>query len=295
MGKYHIFSAYEEFRTLWTTISSKSLKDQIRAYEDHFQTTWPELWQMQTENYEEEGESWEKVAAEYVFPKFPQQIPLMPEIHQKLQNNIPWVFIKAVEEMHFTFDINFVLYVGLGVGAGWATKYHSKRAVLQGLENIVDCGWFSDEALAALTAHEIGHLVHQEWRDQAHLPNLPDPTTNNPALWDLYEEGFAMRAEHKIMGKESFHESEGQDNWVEWCHANKQWLAQQYLAHLNDKEELKRFFGSWFEIEGKKQTGYFLGHEMLKEWEITIPFKEIALLTMDEIDERVLTTLKRWV
>ncbi len=166
MGSYRIFSAFEDFQGFWPQIAQTPISNQIEVYAAEMQSRWPDLLTMQIENYEEDGNFWKDVVAEYVFPKLPSQIPHMAEIHTKLTNLIPEIFNKAVEALHFTFDINFVIYVGLGVGAGWATKFRTKRAVLHGLENIVDCGWFSEHTLGAITAHEIGHLVHQEWRDQ---------------------------------------------------------------------------------------------------------------------------------
>jgi len=42
------------------------------------------------------------------------------------------------------------------------------------------------------------------------------------------------------------------------------------------------FFGSWFEICGKSQTGYFLGHEVIVELENRLSLREIALLDSAE-------------
>ncbi|MHA1612976.1 MAG: hypothetical protein ACTSYU_13040, partial [Promethearchaeota archaeon] len=124
--------------------------------------------------------------------------------------------------------------------------------------------------------------------------HLPNKATNDLPYWDLYEEGFAMRAEHKIMGLESFHEAEGQTNWLTWCRENRNWLAKEYLASVGDKKLIRRFFGSWYDIKGQKQTGYFLGHEILKDWETNQDFKEIACLSMESIDERIHETLMAW-
>ena len=38
------------------------------------------------------------------------------------------------------------------------------------------------------------------------------------------------------------------------------------------------FFGSWFEICGRSETGYFLGYEAIKELKKRFDLKEIALL-----------------
>ena len=38
------------------------------------------------------------------------------------------------------------------------------------------------------------------------------------------------------------------------------------------------FFGSWFDVEGHKQTGYFLGHEAVRRLEEQMSLQDIALI-----------------
>jgi len=42
---------------------------------------------------------------------------------------------------------------------------------------------------------------------------------------------------------------------------------------------MRPFFGSWFDLRGQKQTGYFLGHEIIKKMQERMSLQEIALLT----------------
>jgi len=46
---------------------------------------------------------------------------------------------------------------------------------------------------------------------------------------------------------------------------------------------VKDFFGSWFNIQGRKQTGYFLGHEFIRALEETRSLRKIALLKADNV------------
>lgn len=39
------------------------------------------------------------------------------------------------------------------------------------------------------------------------------------------------------------------------------------------------FFGAWFEMHGQKQTGYFLGHELVATMQKQMGLQEIAMLT----------------
>jgi hypothetical protein len=58
----------------------------------------------------------------------------------------------------------------------------------------------------------------------------------------------------------------------------KHWLAMEFLNRIERQEQAKEFLGSWFSIQGKKQTGYFLGHEFIRALEKTRGLKETALL-----------------
>jgi hypothetical protein len=175
-------------------------------------------------------------------------------------------------------DLVSVIYVGIGLGAGWVTKYNSRPAILLGLENITDCGCIDIEALTGLIAHEFGHVVHFQRRAQANLPRSKSP------WWQLYSEGFAMKCEHLVMGGESWHmrEREGGGDWVEWCRSNLAWLAAEFIRRVDTGEPVRPFFGSWFELQGCRQTGYYLGHELIRVLEADLTIAEIALLADDD-------------
>ncbi|MDF1501291.1 MAG: hypothetical protein P1P76_12580, partial [Anaerolineales bacterium] len=52
--------------------------------------------------------------------------------------------------------------------------------------------------------------------------------------------------------------------------------------------QVRDFFGSWFQIEGRSQTGYYLGHEIIRRLEKSNSLEEIAGL--DDIELRILQT-----
>ncbi len=270
-------------------MENKDIENQIEIWNTKYMDKWPDLLKMQIESYQNDGNDWKKIAKELVFPKLKDSVRDMKSVRNNLKKAIDFVAPRALQKFKLDFSLNFVIYVGIGVGAGWATEFRGKPAVLYGLENIIECGWNTIEILAPLSAHEIGHLIHFHWRKERDLL-----MENQSPFWQLYEEGFAMRCEHKIMGEESWHQQMGQENWVQWCKSHLSYLAQTFLDEYgeDDTEMLKNFFGSWYDIEGKKQTGYFLGHEIVKSWENEDDFKEIAMLKMNEIDEKVMRTLK---
>jgi hypothetical protein len=48
---------------------------------------------------------------------------------------------------------------------------------------------------------------------------------------------------------------------------------------LIKRSQCDGFFGSWYEIEGRSQSGYFLGSEVIKRLEVRMDLKEIAVLS----------------
>ena len=288
MKKWKIFDTFDDFEEIWPLMENTDIENQIEIWNTKYMDKWPDLLKMQIECYQNDGEDWKEIAKEYVFPKLTASFKQMKLVKEELKKAIDYIVPRALQKFNLDFALNFVIYVGIGVGAGWATEFREKPAVLFGLENIVDCGWKTFYSLVPLSAHEMGHLIHFYWRKERNLP-----IKSQSPFWQLYEEGFAMRCEHKIMGEESWHHQLWQKNWIKWCKKNLSYLAQKFLDEFeeNRKEMLRNFFGSWFDIEGKKQTGYYLGHEIIKFWEKEEDFKEIAILKMNEIDEKVKKTL----
>ena len=79
------------------------------------------------------------------------------------------------------------------------------------------------------------------------------------------------------MGEESWHMMGRKDHeWVDWCRTNRSWLAAEFLRRVEAGESVRPFFGSWYDLQGYKQTGYFLGHELIKELAINNSLLEIA-------------------
>jgi hypothetical protein len=56
------------------------------------------------------------------------------------------------------------------------------------------------------------------------------------------------------------------------------WLAAEFLRAADRGESVRPFFGSWYDIEGHSQTGYFLGQALIRELEADLTLDTIALL-----------------
>jgi hypothetical protein len=61
-------------------------------------------------------------------------------------------------------------------------------------------------------------------------------------------------------------------------------LARQWLRDVEAGRPTNRFFGWWLEIQGRSETGYFLGEEIVALWERGLSLPEMAALPLNEIE-----------
>jgi len=280
------FPAFERF---WAKYSHRPLEQQIEGWAEVYRTAWPELFDKQVDDYRAEGLDWRQVARERVFPLLGERLLAMQAAHANLLKKCRDIFLKAHAVLGLDCDILFVIHVGIGSGAGWATTYEGRPAVLFGLENIAEEGWSELPAIMGLIAHEIGHVLHTEWRRRGNLKE------GAGAWWQLYSEGFAQRCEHRIRGRQTWHMAHGgqEGDWLEWCRANRASLAARFLDLAETGGDIRPFFGSWFDISGRKQCGYYLGHEVVRRLERDLSLSQIALLP--DVDEEMKRQLCRFL
>jgi hypothetical protein len=82
-----------------------------------------------------------------------------------------------------------------------------------------------------------------------------------------------------------------EDDWLTWCEGHREWLATEFLRALGKGGSVHTFFGSWYDVQGRNQTGYYLGHELIRELESGLDMREIALLDGD--DPRLRASIQR--
>jgi len=274
MSTYELLDTFPSFLRLWNEVKHSSLVEQINGWLEKYMNLYPELLQKQLDDYASLDEDWRVTASERIFPALPERLSAMQMAHENLLSVCNDVYERACQTINFNNDLVCVIYVGLGCGAGWANEYEGKPAILFGLENIAEEGWQEPDTLSGLAAHELGHLAHFDWRKQANTANEDDH------WWQLYTEGFAQRCESAILGKPSWHmQDDSEMGWREWCEQNICWLAAEFLRRADQGEDMRPFFGSWFDLRGQKQTGYFLGHELIAILQKQMSLQEIALLT----------------
>jgi len=269
---------FPAFLAWWSRYQDRPLDDQIEGWEREYMALWPELLSRQIEDYE--GLDWRQIARQRVFPYLSGWLPAMRQAHQNLLDWGEPLYSRAQQMLSFESEATWVIYVGIGCGAGWATTFGGLPAILFGLESIAGCGWSDVEAITGLLGHEFGHLAHDHWRRQVGKSRGSGP------WWQLYEEGFAQHCEQLIAPAPRWRQARGDDRWLEWCQSHEGWLAREYLKAVDAGESVSAFFGSWFEICGRSETGYFLGYKAIESLKRRLDLKEIALLENVEDDLR---------
>lgn len=287
---YVYVDAASNFIKLLKAKKSQKPTELLVEWETYYSQNNPELYRLQVECYgEADGEaSWRKIALQHVFNKLWEQLPKIQEALRNLSEAVPSAYEKFKKFWSLDLETIIVAHVGIGCGAGWATEYKGRYAVLLGLENIAELRWHRRDSLEGLILHELAHLVHMALRGLK--PKEFEKLESDP-FFLLYSEGFATRAEHLMMGRETWRISPSSE-WLEWCEANIGKLACEYIRRANESLPVNDFYGSWLAIEGRSQTGYYLGHEFIKHLEKNMCMKEIALLAAEKVRKLVLEFLK---
>lgn len=285
---FSLIDTFPAFLTYWADAKKKPLEEQINSWAKDYLSQWPELLSKQIEDYTSQNLLWKQIAREKVFPYLAGRLPAMQDAHGNLLELCKPIYSKAQNALCFESNATFVIYVGIGCGAGWVTTFGGSPTILFGLEAIAECGWSDPDAIKGLIAHEIGHLVHYQWRSQHGKPIGSGP------FWQLYEEGFAQDCECLILNTKIVHQAkQGNGDWTEWCQDHVSWLITEFLKTVDFGKPVSPFFGSWLEIGGKSETGYFLGRAVIKKMEQRFTLKEIALL--DNVEDCSRSILEQMV
>lgn len=267
---------FDDFLLVWNSVRGERIEQQIRSWETEYLGKWPALLHHVIEDYRDNPDhDWFSVARDRIFPFLDSRLNQMEEARKHLLECLPLVQERAMNLFDIEeTDLLNVIYVGIGGGAGWVTQIDGTHSILFGLEMIAECGWFERKVIEGLAAHETGHAVHGVLRND---PGLAEGCSS---WWQLYIEGFAQRCEHIIARSHSWHMGNGNkpSDWLEWCTINRNRLAKEFLHAADLDDNTRDFFGSWFDIDGYSQCGYYLGHEVLLELEKRVSISDIAVL-----------------
>jgi hypothetical protein len=281
------FPAFERF---WASVERLPIPLQVERWRSDYMAAWPELLRKQQDEYRHRGVSWQKIARKRIFPKIPERLARLRRLHANLRRELPGAWKRTRAELRVDFPVRFVIYVGIGCGAGWATRFEGKPAVLFGLENAAEMTAGRRGEWAGSVYHEVAHLVHTEWRHRARLPALEE--LSGP-YWHLFEEGFATECERTIAPAAVFRLRTGRADWLPWCERHKAQLAQMFLRDVRARRSVRRFFGSWFNIQGHVECGYFLGAEAVRELKRSSTIEEIARLDSPAVRRKMKESLTR--
>ena len=290
MVEYELLDTFPSFRSYWRRARRWPVGRQIDAWSQEYLAAFPELLTKQISSYQTDGIDWKTVARRRIFPSLDERFAGMVRVRRALRGSIPTAVQRCRDRLGLDFPITFVIHVGIGCGAGWATTFEEKPAVLFGLENAAELGWTDRTTVVALIEHEIAHLLHERWRREARLGGLED---HRGPWWQLYEEGFATRCELLLGPPGRHHSTEQTRDWLSWCREHRSRLASLYLRAGSSRRSWRRFFGSWRNVDGYVDTGYFLGSEVIREWHSHVSLREIAVWTTDQIRRRSRASLRR--
>jgi hypothetical protein len=255
----------------------KSFDEQLAAWREFYANHAPALPERLYGDYSDEEGGWLPIARDRVWPMHAERMGRMKAANKAIRETYADIYRLAGERLGFTGPLVLVTYVGIGNGAGWATQWEGLPAVLLGIENIAELNWHERPSVCGLLSHEIGHLFMTSVRGAEATEKL----TEDPHLC-LFEEGFAQHCEHVIVGSDTWH-CASQPGWVEWCAAHEPMLAGEFLRRVHDRKLWREFFGSWFEIDGRIQTGYFLGCRMVERMNHRMSLCEIAGLPEQDV------------
>jgi len=191
---------------------------------------------------------------------------LFQNISRVLQARLPLLFDKEI-------DLDIILYLGLGNGAGWATSLNGKPVILLGAEKILELDWDNENELKALIFHELGHIWHRTYGNMY----LPVSIRHEKSLLQLYQEGIAMVCEQILCDNQNhFHQDDGE--WLRWCMEQEPMLKKEFSDRMLRDESTQDFFGDWTSFRGHSDTGYFLGCRFIRFLQKDYTLTEIANL-----------------
>lgn len=285
---FQLEDTFDAFLDWWKNARAQDRSMQVLGWHDRYMALYPELRRKQVEDYGGQRLDWRRIAAQQILPYLDRWMPAMEEARRNLHVVVPAVCARAERNLQDAPVPFIVLYVGIGCGAGWATRYRDLPACLMGLEMIAESGWQAADRLEGLLAHELGHLVHMNWRGEWAAFELAE---KDPCFL-LYSEGFAQRCEQIILGRPSWHLVQDEE-WLGWCESQLAWLARQYLRRVRKGRPVRHFFGSWHSLRGRRQTGYFLGHAWVSQMERDVGIRQVALMSSEEIRRQCVDWLHR--
>lgn len=185
---------------------------------------------------------------------------------------------KIYNKFGVELDVTIIFYLGLCNGAGWATSFNGKPAVLLGIEKIVELDWCDEKSMINLIYHELGHIWHFMYESKGRILL----SKKEKAMQQLYREGVAMTFE-QILCEDDDYFHQNKENWLQWCSENENQIKKEFLKRLKKGESVQDFFGDWRLYKNHSDVGYFLGNKFVRFLMQKYDFEEIAGLKMKSV------------
>ena len=176
-------------------------------------------------------------------------------------------------------DVEIVLYLGLGNGAGWVTNINGKDTILLGIEKIVELNWQNPDTMRGLIYHELGHVYHKKFgRFYQKCKG-----TKRKFVWQLFTEGIAMYFEQVLVGDFSYYHQDIA-GWKIWCDVNFKQILRDFYSDLQTvNRRNQRYFGDWVKYCGHSDVGYYLGTRFVHYLMNTYDFDELIVFDSDRV------------
>ena len=251
-----LIDAFEPIETLGDRVKTTEalLTGWIRAM-----SQFPEIYDVCTSDYTEAGFDWQTIALTRIMPYSLKHWSCLQTTYHQLKKLCHMDTLRAGGFNPTDFEeLMFVLYHGLGNGAGWAHAYDGKPAIWLGIDKLCELGWTTTKQLKALIVHEAAHLWHAQ-KLHVSLPRFAQ-YCNHP-IFRLVAEGIAMVYETTIdpLGSRS-------EAWFKACEERLPDIKKLYAQSLRENNDAwQRFFGDWHTVENLPDTGYFIGKRLV-DW-----------------------------
>jgi len=284
-----IIDTYPEFAEARRPFRNAPISRQVDLWADFYRRKWPEIERVQRRVYERSGVSWRSVAVGRVFPRLSANWRRVEAAHRELLAVIPSADRRVRRLLGDVGPVAHVIHVGIGCGAGWATRLEGRPAVLYGLENVAEAGWTRRGRLGSLVAHELAHAFHSNLRRSSGRGDLD--ALRGP-YFRLYTEGFATEIERLVAARRNLGNVDRDPGWSDWCRTHRGWLARRYLDTVRRRRSVRPFYGSWYRVGGHIETGYWLGAEIVGGWVGRKSLRSISMMDEPTIRAEVRASLK---
>lgn len=284
MIRMNIRDAYKNVRKIYQgdKNASQLMNDWCVAMEDY-----KDIRELCIKDYQESNIDWKEVAVSKVFNITKNNTVRLDLCYKKLLEIFSELEVKLSSIFGETnFNVEFIIYHGLGNAAGWAENLGEKFIILLGVEKIVELDWDTRDKLLDLIVHEYAHVIHEIVREDTLLPYEEDKFRRE--VFHMYMEGFATYCENFANGRIN-----STKEWYNKCVENEPKLKSIFLNQLYDKEKSNMsFFGDWDKVLGLAETGYFMGAKVIEKLIENYSLIEIMKLDYESIEKAVLSYLK---